>query len=61
MVFTMCQKQTAKDDIIGFSLLNENDFVLKVGRVSNMPQVQFQRDSIQESDYVATSKDIKSD
>lgn len=59
--FTMCQKQTDKDDTIGFSLLNGNNFVLKVDRVSNNPNVQFPRDSLLESDYVATSNDIQYD
>jgi hypothetical protein len=59
--FTMCKKQTNKDDAIGFSLLDGNHFILKVDRVSKMPNVQFPRDSLQDSDYVATSEDIQYD
>ena len=34
-----------------FSLLNGNDFVLEVDRISEMPNVQFPMDDLQESDY----------
>lgn len=55
----MCKKQTDQDGGIGFSSLNGNKFILKIDRVSNNPNVQFPKDSLQEGDYVATSDDIQ--
>jgi hypothetical protein len=57
----MCEKRTDKDDTVEFSLLNGNNFILKVDRVSNTPNVQFPHDSLQEGDYIATNEEIKHD
>lgn len=61
VLFTMCEKQTDKDTIVEFSLLNGNNYILKVDRVSNMPDVQFPNDSLQENDYIVTNENIQYD
>ena len=39
-----------------FSLLDGNDFVLEVDRISESPDVQFPMDDLQESDYEETNE-----
>ncbi len=56
--FTMCDKETYNNDTSEFSLLNGNNFILKIDRVLNHPDVQFPNDNLQESDYDDTSDDI---
>jgi len=58
---TKCEKLNDKDETLEFSLLDGNNFILKVDRVSNMPNIQFPRDSLQESDYIPTSEVISYD
>jgi len=57
--FIMCKKQTDQDDKARFSSLNGNKFILTIDRVSNNPNVQFPKDSLPESDYVAISENIQ--
>lgn len=59
--FAKCEKLTDKDYTPEFSLLNGNNFILKVDRVLNMPNVQFPHDSLQESDYIPTNEVINYD
>ena len=59
--FTRCEKLTDNDDNIEFSLLNGNNYILKVDRVLNRPNVQFPRDCLQESDYIVTNEEISYD
>jgi hypothetical protein len=56
LFFTMCNE---KDDPVGFSLLNESSFIFSVDRVALGPDVQFPRDTLQESDYTSTEEDIQ--
>jgi hypothetical protein len=56
---TMCKKQTDNNDTIDFSLLNGGDYILKVDRLSQAPNVQFPRDSLYESYYTVTNEDIQ--
>jgi hypothetical protein len=55
----MCKKQIDNNDTIDFSLLNGGDYILKVDRVSNAPNVQFPRDSLYESNYTVINEDIR--
>jgi hypothetical protein len=57
--FTMCKKQADENDIIDFSKLNGNNFILKVDRISLAPGVQYPRDSLQESDYSESNEGIQ--
>ena len=56
---TMCKKQIVKDDTIDISLLNDGNYILKVDRVSHGPDVQFPRDSLNESYYTVTDEHIQ--
>jgi hypothetical protein len=56
LFFTMCNE---KDDPAGFSVLNENSYIFSVDRVALGPDVQFPRDTLQESAYVSTEEDIQ--
>lgn len=62
LLFTMCEKQTEKDDTLMFSSLNGNNYILKVNRIIvNMPDVQFPLDDLHESDYIMTTEHIQYD
>ena len=39
------------NDAADFSLLNENEFLYKIDRISEMPDVQFPGDDLQENNY----------
>ena len=54
-----CKKQIDNNDTIDFSSLNGGDYLLKVDRVSQAPNVQFPRDSLFESYYTVTNEDIQ--
>lgn len=57
MLFTMCDKQT--DDAPSIALLYGKTYILKIDKVSNLPDVQFPHDCLRESDYTATTDDIQ--
>lgn len=54
---SMCKKNN--DEMPDFSILNGNNFILRVDRVSLQPKVQFPRDSLRESDYIVSNSDIQ--
>jgi hypothetical protein len=55
----MCKKQIENNDTIDFSSLNGGNYILKVDRVSQAPNVQFSRDSLDETYYNTTIEDIQ--
>jgi hypothetical protein len=56
---TMCKKQIKTNDNIDFSSLNGGNYILKVDRVSQAPDVQFPKDSLDETYYTTTIEDIQ--
>lgn len=61
LVFTMCKEQTEKEDIAEFSLLYGKNYVLKIDRVLDHPNVRFPSDDLTERDYTATDENIQYD
>ena len=59
LLFSTCKKQEDNAEKADFSMLNGRSFILKVNRISMGPEVQFPRDSLNESDYTATNEDIQ--
>ena len=52
-----CGATNSADEYVAeFSLLDGNDFVLEVDRISESPNVQFPMDDLQESDYEETNE-----
>ena len=57
LLFIGCAATNSADKYVAeFSLLDGNDFVLAVDRISEMPDVQFPMDDLQESDYEETNE-----
>jgi hypothetical protein len=59
VLFTMCKKQTEKEDMNKFPLLYGKIYILKIDKISNHPKVQFPRDPLQNSDYTPTTQEIQ--
>ncbi|NJK87585.1 MAG: hypothetical protein HC906_18040, partial [Bacteroidales bacterium] len=55
----MCKKQSEKEVLQGFSSLYGKTFVFNVEKVSNLPNVQFPEDFIQDCYYTSANEDIQ--
>jgi hypothetical protein len=57
LLFVRCEVSNQSDkNVAEFSLLDGNEFAMKVERISERPDVQFPMDDLQESDYRKTSE-----
>jgi hypothetical protein len=61
LLFTMCKEQTEKEDTAEFSLLYGKNYVLKIDKVLDHPNVRFPADDLKETDYTATEENIQYD
>lgn len=57
VLFATCTKPT--DDTTDYSLLYGDTYILKIDKVSNLPDVQFPGDNLQDIDYQSTDEDIR--
>jgi hypothetical protein len=56
-LFASCEvSDQSNKKVAEFSLLNGNEFAMGVDRISEMPDVQFPMDDLQESDYQKTQE-----
>ncbi len=61
LLFTMCKEQTEKEDIAEFSLLYGKNYILRIDRVLDHPNVQFPADDLTDRDYTSIQEDIQYD